>query len=49
MRDIITLQCGQCKNRNYSTLKNKSNTPGRLERSKYCPHCRAHTGHKEIK
>ena len=25
MRDIITLECTQCKNRNYSTTKNKKN------------------------
>ena len=27
MRDIITLQCSECKNRNYSTTKNKKKHP----------------------
>ncbi len=49
MREIITLECGQCKNRNYTTLKNKKLTTARLERAKFCAHCRSHTPHKEIK
>jgi large subunit ribosomal protein L33 len=49
MRDIITLQCGACKERNYSTTKNKKNTPGRLELKKFCRRCRKHTAHKEVK
>jgi len=31
MREIITLQCGECKNRNYTTTKNKKQQD-RLER-----------------
>jgi len=49
MRDIITLACTDCKNRNYSTMKNKRNTQEKLELKKYCPCCRKHTGHKEVK
>ncbi|MBI3814226.1 MAG: 50S ribosomal protein L33 [Nitrospinae bacterium] len=49
MRDIIQLSCGECKNRNYSTTKNKKSTPDRLELKKYCPFCRRHTVHKEVK
>jgi large subunit ribosomal protein L33 len=49
MRDIITMQCPDCKNRNYSTTKNKKKTTERLELSKYCPCCRKHTSHKETK
>jgi len=30
-REIITLQCGDCKERNYSTTKNRKTTPDRLE------------------
>ena len=30
-REIITLQCGDCKERNYSTTKNKKTTTDRLE------------------
>jgi large subunit ribosomal protein L33 len=49
MREIITLQCPVCKNRNYSTTKNKKTTTGRLEFSKFCNTCRQHTDHKETK
>ena len=27
----ITLRCNECKQRNYNTMKNKKNTPDRLE------------------
>ena len=49
MRDIITLACAECKNRNYTTTKNKKSTPDKLELKKYCPTCRKHTAHKETK
>ena len=49
MREIITLQCTVCKERNYSTTKNKKTTTGRLEFSKFCNRCRKHTDHKETK
>ncbi len=49
MRDIITLACTDCKNRNYTTTKNKKTTPDKLELKKYCPTCRKHTAHKETK
>jgi len=49
MRTIILLQCTECKNRNYSTMKNKKNTTEKLELSKYCRSCRKHTLHKETK
>ena len=48
-RNKITLACTECKNRNYDTYKNKKNDPDRIELSKYCPHCRKHTVHKETK
>ena len=48
-REIITLQCSECKNRNYSKTKNRKTTPDRLELSKYCPKCRKHTPHKETR
>lgn len=33
----------------YTTTKNRRNTPDRLELKKYCPNCNLHTQHKEIK
>ncbi len=49
MRVIIHLACTECKRRNYTTKKNKKKTPDRLELRKYCPFCRRHTVHKEVK
>ncbi|AMM40301.1 Ribosomal protein L33 [Candidatus Desulfofervidus auxilii] len=49
MRVIISLACTQCKRRNYTTVKNKKNTPERLELKKYCPFCRRHIAHKEVR
>jgi large subunit ribosomal protein L33 len=47
--EIITLQCPTCKERTYTTTKNKRNDPDRIELRKYCPRCREHTIHKETK
>ncbi len=49
MRDIVHLQCGGCKRRNYSTTRNKKAATGKLETKKYCRFCRKHTVHKETK
>ena len=49
MRENITLQCADCKQRNYVTMKNKKTTTGKLEFSKYCTFCRKHTAHKETR
>ena len=39
MRTKITLACTECKQRNYNTMKNKKNTPDRIEMNKYCRFC----------
>jgi len=49
MRDIVGLQCGGCRRRNYSTTRNKKAQTAKLERKKYCRFCRHHTLHKESK
>jgi large subunit ribosomal protein L33 len=49
MREIVTLQCKDCKSRNYTTTKNKKTTTAKLERKKYCRFCRTHTIHRESK
>jgi large subunit ribosomal protein L33 len=49
VRVLITLACTVCKQRNYTTTKNKRTTPDKLEFSKYCRFCRKHTAHKETK
>jgi large subunit ribosomal protein L33 len=54
-RQIITLECTEQKASGlpgmsrYTTMKNKRNTPARLELKKYNPFLRRHTVHKEIK
>ena len=45
----ITLACTECKQRNYNTMKNKKNSPDRLEMNKYCRFCKKHTLHRETK
>jgi large subunit ribosomal protein L33 len=45
----IHLKCPDCSEKNYSTYKNKLNTSGKLNLNKYCPTCRKHTIHKEVK
>ncbi len=49
VRMTITLACTVCKERNYTTQKNRRNDPNRIELNKYCPRCRKHTQHKEQK
>ena len=54
-RQVITLECTEQKGSGvpgmsrYTTMKNKKNTPSRLELKKYNPFLRRHTIHKEIK
>ena len=48
-REIIQLQCTDCKDNNYSTTKNRKTTPDRIEMRKFCRKCRKHTAHKEVK
>ena len=49
LRTRITLACTECKQRNYSTTKDKKVMPDRMEIKKYCKFCKAHTLHKETK
>ncbi len=45
----VSLACSVCGSRNYRTTRTR--TPGSkpLELKKHCPHCKAHTLHKETK
>ena len=49
MKENITLQCTECKRKNYTSTKNKRTVTERLELKKYCRWCRRHTPHKETK
>jgi large subunit ribosomal protein L33 len=48
-RGVIYLACTRCKERTYTTEKNRKNDSQRLELNKYCPRCRQHTLHREAK
>ncbi len=48
-RPVITLACTECKERTYTTEKNKKNDPSRLELRRYGPRCRTQTRHRETK
>jgi len=49
VRIVVTLACTECKERNYTTQKNRRNDTNRLEIKKYCSRCRTHTLHRETK
>ena len=45
----ITLECTDCRERNYTTEKNRRNDPSRLELNKYCRRCRGVRPHRETR
>lgn len=49
MRVGVTLACSECKQRNYTTTKDKKKQADKMEIKKYCKFCNTHTVHKEIK
>jgi large subunit ribosomal protein L33 len=49
VRMVIHLQCTECKERNYTSMKNRRNDPQRIELQKFCSRCRKHTLHRETK
>jgi large subunit ribosomal protein L33 len=48
-RGMITLACTECRERNYTSEKNRRNDPGRLELKKFCPRCRCQRLHRETR
>ncbi|MCG2769123.1 MAG: 50S ribosomal protein L33 [Chloroflexota bacterium] len=48
-RIVVTLECTECKERNYTTEKNRKNDSGRMTMKKYCRRCRTHAQHRETK
>jgi large subunit ribosomal protein L33 len=53
-RVIVTLECSEARDlgktpSRYTTMKNKKNTPKRLELRKYNPHLQRVTIHRETK
>lgn len=49
MRDLIGFACDQCKRKNYTKTKNRKTTTDKLAFKKFCPFCRTHTQHREVK
>jgi large subunit ribosomal protein L33 len=49
MRVTVTLACTECKQRNFTTEKNKRNNTERIEMKKQCKFCNSHTLHRETK
>ena len=48
-RPVIQLACTECRERTYTTEKNKKNTPDKMEVKKYDPVVRKHVIYKEGK
>ena len=49
MRTRITRAFSECKHRDYDTIKERKNTPDRVELNKYRRFCKKHTLHRETK
>ncbi|MBI4613469.1 MAG: 50S ribosomal protein L33 [Planctomycetes bacterium] len=49
MREYVTLECGECGERNYRTQRQTRGGEGKLQLKKFCSRCGKHTGHKERK
>lgn len=45
----VSLRCSECKRKNYTTFKNKQNSPDKLVLQKYCSFDKKRTEHKEVK
>jgi large subunit ribosomal protein L33 len=48
-RLVITLACTECRERNYTSTKNRRNDADRIELRKFCRRCRVHRTHRETR
>ena len=48
-RPHVTLECIECRERNYITTKNRRTQRGRIELRKFCRRCGHHVLHRETK
>jgi large subunit ribosomal protein L33 len=48
-RQKIILSCTVCRQRNYTSSKDKTRHPDRFEVKKFCRFCGAHTIHRETR
>jgi len=49
VREIITLQCQECGDKNYTTTKNRRTHTEKIELKKYCRRLKRVTVHRETK
>ena len=49
VRELIALECSECKRRKYTSTKNRKKSTDKLTLKKYCRFDRKHTLHKETK
>ncbi|MEL7172977.1 MAG: 50S ribosomal protein L33 [Pseudomonadota bacterium] len=45
----VSLECTECRRRNYSTRKNRRNSPEKVTLKKFCAYCNSHKAHQETK
>ena len=48
-RMVIDMACTECRQRTYTTQKNRRNDPDRIELKKFCPRCRVRRTHREVR
>jgi large subunit ribosomal protein L33 len=48
-RVVVEMACTDCRERNYTTTKNRRNDADRIELRKFCPRCRGHKLHREAR
>jgi large subunit ribosomal protein L33 len=48
-RILVTFGCVDCSERTYNSSKSRRNDPQRLELNKYCPRCKKHVLHREVR
>jgi len=48
-RVVVEMACTECRQRNKVTTKNRRNDPDRMELRKFCPRCRGHRLHREVR
>ncbi len=48
-RIVINMACTECRERTYSTQKNRRNDTQRMELNKFCPRCHVRRLHREVR
>ena len=49
VRELIALECTECKRKNYTSSKNRKKNADKLVLRKFCGWCRGHKEHRETK